>query len=119
MLNYPKIQDATIKEINIWQHMIKIRTFKATAYKVPVFRVYYIWSVYSTFGMNTEIHKVNLRIQSECWKIRKNSEYSHFSHRFMWSRAIWPVVCENCNKQVCARFLRNLHSKLTNNAGNI
>ena len=36
---------------------------------------------FPAFGLNTEIHSVNLRTQSECGKIRtrKNSVFGHFS----------------------------------------
>ena len=39
------------------------------------------WALILVFGLNTEIYGVNLRIQSEYWKIqtRKNSIFGHFS----------------------------------------
>ena len=40
----------------------------------------FFWSVFLTFGMNTERYFVSLRIHSECGKIRtrKNSPFGHF-----------------------------------------
>ena len=41
----------------------------------------FFWSVFSLFGLNTEIYSVNLRIKSEYGKIRtrKNSGFGRFS----------------------------------------
>ena len=41
----------------------------------------YFWSVFSCFGLNTEIYFVDLHIQSEYRKIRtrNNSVFGHFS----------------------------------------
>ena len=41
----------------------------------------FFWSVFSIFGLNTEIYAVNFRIQSEYGKIgtRKNIVFGHFS----------------------------------------
>ena len=48
-----------------------------TAWKVSRYFPYF-----SVCGLNTEIYKVNLRIQSECRKIRtrKNPVFGHFPH---------------------------------------
>ena len=41
----------------------------------------FFWSVFPTFGLNTERYSVTLRIQSECGKTRtrKTSVFAHFS----------------------------------------
>ena len=52
-----------------------------TARKVSKYRVF-SGPYFPAFGLNTEIYGVNLRIQSECGKIRtrKNSVFGHFFH---------------------------------------
>ena len=53
---------------------------------------------FPAFELNTEIYSVNLRIQSECWKIRtrKNSVFGYFSHSASsWSWiSIRIVICK-------------------------
>ena len=69
----------------------------------------FFWSVFSVFGLNTDIYAVNLRIQSECGKIRtrQNSIFGHFirsgnyTGEVITGLLLFYVYCKN----------RDLHQK--------
>ena len=49
------------------------------------------------FGLNTEIYRINLRIQSEYWKIRtrNNSVFGHFSgSENVWFFTTWRLIAK-------------------------
>ena len=59
---------------------MNIPKFRLTAWKVSKYRVF-SGPYFPVFRLNTEIYSVNLRIQSECRKIRirKDSVFGHIS----------------------------------------
>ena len=59
---------------------MNIPKFRLTAWKVSKYRVFF-FLYFPVFRLNTEIYSVNLRIQSECRKIRirKDSVFGHIS----------------------------------------
>ena len=63
-----------------WWNLLRYYT-KITAWKVSKYGVF-SGPYFPVLGLNTQIYKVNLRIESECRKIltRKNSILEHFSH---------------------------------------
>ena len=63
-----------------------------TAWKVSKYGVIF-GPYFPVFGLNTEIYRVNLRIQSEYRKIRtrNNSVFGHFSHSGGFVKSITNV----------------------------
>ena len=59
-----------------------------TAPKMSEYRVFY-GLCFPLFGLNTEIYRVNFRVQSKCGKVqtRKNSVFEHFSRSARFSLA--------------------------------
>ena len=64
----------------IHKEFLNIPKFRLTAWKVSKYRVF-SGPYFPVFRLNTEIYSVNLRIQSECRKIRtrKDSVFGHIS----------------------------------------
>ena len=63
----------------------------------------FFWSVLPVFELNMEIYSVNLRIQSECEKIRtrKNSASGRFSGSGCFSKNILYLTTLTSSNKIC------------------
>ena len=90
---------------------MNIPKFRLTAWKVSKYRVF-SGPYFPVFRLNTEIYSVNLRIQSECRKIRirKDSVFGHISRGDL-------VLTLSCRK-IFSRIITSVSLKLSFDVAN-
>ena len=90
---------------------MNIPKFRLTAWKVSKYRVF-SGPYFPVFRLNTEIYSVNLRIQSECRRIRirKDSVFGHISRGDL-------VLTLSC-KKIFSRIITSVSLKLSFDVAN-